>query len=215
MAHPLSYPAACLGLLLCVTPTAADPVADFYRGQTINCYIGYGVGGAYDFFGRMISKYMSAHIPGHPTIFPSNVPGASSMLLANRLAKIAPRDGTAFGIVNSALIFDPLFSGSKSKAQFTGPDMTMIGNAVSAAAVLLSWKNSGVKSVEDLRHKKLVVGAMTRTGDTYVLPLAMKRVLQLDNMSIVTGYPGTREALLALERGEITGRTWEIGRAHV
>jgi hypothetical protein len=88
--------------------------------------------------------------------------------------------------------------------------MTMIGNAVSAAAVLLSWKTSGIKTIDDLRHKKLVVGAMTRTGDTYILPLAMKRILKLDNMTIVTGYPGSREAVLALERGEITGRTWDM-----
>lgn len=200
----------CLSVGLFATPVVADPVADFYKDKTITCYIGYGVGGAYDFFGRTISKYMSAHIPGNPTIFPVNLPGASSMLMANRLAKIAPRDGTAFGIVNSALIFDPLFSGQKSKAQFTGPDMTMIGNAVSAAAVLLAWKASGVKTIDDLRSKKLIVGAMTRTGDTYILPLAMKRILQLDNMSIVTGYPGSREAVLALERGEITGRMWDI-----
>jgi tripartite-type tricarboxylate transporter receptor subunit TctC len=176
----------------------------------VTCYVGYGVGGAYDLYARQISRYLSRHIPGQPKVVVENMPGASSMVLANYLAKRAPRDGTAIGAVNSALIFDPLFSGSASKAQFAGPDMTMIGNAVSAAAVLISWKASGVARFDDLTRKKLVIGAVSRTGDTYVLPLAMKRLLDLKNLEIVTGYPGSREVLIALEQGEITGRVWDM-----
>ena len=147
--------------------------------------------------------------PGEPKVIVENMPGASSMVLANYLAKRAPRDGTAIGAVNSALIFDPLFSGSASKAQFEGPDMTMIGNAVSAAAVLIAWKASGVASFDDLTRKKLVIGAVSRTGDTYVLPLAMKRLLGLQNLEIVTGYPWPR-CSIPLDRAEVTGRAWDM-----
>jgi tripartite-type tricarboxylate transporter receptor subunit TctC len=189
---------------------AEEDVAQFYRGRTVTCLIGYGVGGAYDFYARQISKYLARHIPGNPRVVPENMPGASSMVLGNHLARRAPRDGSVFGIVNSALIFDPLFAGAQSKAQFEGPEMTMIGNAVSAAAVLISSKASGVRSFDELRSKDLVIGAMTRTGDTYVLPLAMKRILNLDRLQIVTGYPGSREVLIALERGEVSGRVWDM-----
>ena len=78
-------------------------------------YIGYGVGGGYDLFARTISRHMSRHIPGNPTILPVNMPGASSMILGNHLAKRAPRDGTAFGAVNSALLFDTLFAGDANR----------------------------------------------------------------------------------------------------
>jgi tripartite-type tricarboxylate transporter receptor subunit TctC len=194
---------------LCASPASADAVADFYRGKTITCYIGYEAGGGYDLYARTISKHITKHIPGNPAVLPVNKPGASSMVLANFLAKVAPRDGTVIGAVNSALIFDPLFAGPDSKAQFTGPDMTMIGNAVSSASVLVSWKTSGVTSFEDLKHKELLIGATSRTGDTYLLPLAVKKVLGV-NLKIITGYPGTREAALALERGEISGRVWDM-----
>ena len=40
--------------------------------------------------------------------------------------------------------------------------------------------------------------------------MAVKNVLGLDNLKIITGYPGTREAAIALERGEITGRVWDM-----
>jgi tripartite-type tricarboxylate transporter receptor subunit TctC len=201
---------AMLALALFAGTAAADPVADFYRGKTITTYIGYGVGGGYDLFARTISRHMPRHIPGNPSMLPVNMPGASSMVLGNHLAKRAPQDGTAIGAVNSALVFDALFAGDESKAQFRGPEMTMIGNAVSSASVLVAWHTSGVKTIDDLRQKGLVIGATSRTGDTYLLPLAVKNVLGLEGLKIILGYPGTREAAIALERGEITGRVWDM-----
>lgn len=206
----LSLMVASLCAALSGGTAAAQSVADFYRGKTITCYIGYGVGGGYDLFARTISRHMSRHIPGNPTILPVNMPGASSMILGNHLARRAPRDGTAIGAVNSALLFDALFAGAESKAQFNGPEMTMIGNTVSSAAVLVAWHTSGIKTIDDLRHKPLIIGAPSRTGDTYLLPLSIKNILGLDNLKIITGYPGTREIVIALERGELTGRVWDM-----
>jgi tripartite-type tricarboxylate transporter receptor subunit TctC len=201
--------AACLGATA-VDPAVADEVADFYRGKTITCYIGYGVGGGYDTIARTISRHMGSHIPGNPTIVPVNMPGASSMVLADFLAKRAPADGTAFGAVNSALVYEPLFDGDASKAQFKGPDLTMIGNAVSSASVLLAWHTTGIKTIDDIRHKQLIIGAPTNTGDTYLQPLAVKNILGLDKLKIITGYPGTREIALAIEQGELQGRVWDM-----
>jgi tripartite-type tricarboxylate transporter receptor subunit TctC len=209
-ARLLSLAFAPLLLVVSAGPLAAQSVAEFYRGKTITCYIGYGVGGGYDLFARTISRHMTRHIPGNPLIVPVNMPGASSMILGNHLARRAPQDGTAFGAVNSALVFDTLFAGSESKAQFHGPELTMVGNAVSSASVLVAWHTSGVKTIDDLRQKQLIIGATSRSGDTYLLPLAVKNVLGLDNLKIITGYPGTREAAIALERGEITGRVWDM-----
>jgi tripartite-type tricarboxylate transporter receptor subunit TctC len=209
-ARLLSLAVAPLLLVLATGPLAAQSVAEFYRGKTITCYIGYGVGGGYDLFARTISRHMPRYIPGNPTILPVNMPGASSMILGNHLARRAPQDGTAFGAVNSALVFDTLFAGSESKAQFHGPELTMIGNAVSSAAVLVAWHTSGVKTMNDLKQKQLIIGSTSRSGDTYLLPLAIKNVLGLDNLKIITGYPGTREAAIALERGEISGRVWDM-----
>jgi tripartite-type tricarboxylate transporter receptor subunit TctC len=199
-----------LGLLAAARPAAADEVADFYRGKTVTCYIGYGVGGGYDLFARTISRHMGRHIPGEPTIIPMNMPGASSMVLANFLAKRAPADGTAFGAVNSALVYEPLFDGDASQAQFKGPDLTMIGNAVSSASILFAWHTTGIKTIDDLRHKSLIIGAPTKSGDTYLQPLAIKNVLGLNTLKIITGYPGTREIALAIEQGELQGRVWDM-----
>jgi tripartite-type tricarboxylate transporter receptor subunit TctC len=201
---------ATLFALISAQPAAADAIADFYRGKTITCFIGYGVGGGYDLFSRTISRHMTRHIPGNPTIVPINMPGASSMVLGNHLARRAPRDGTAFGAVNPALLFERIFSGAESKAQFNGTEMTMIGNAVASAGVLIAWHTAGIKTLADLRSKPLIIGTPSRAGDNYFLPLSIKNVLGLDRLRIITGYPGTRELALALEQGELTGRVWDM-----
>jgi tripartite-type tricarboxylate transporter receptor subunit TctC len=195
-----------------LTTAAAESVADFYRGKTLTCYIGYASGGGYDLYARIISRHMQKHIPGNPNILAVNMPGASSMTLGNHLAKLAPRDGTAFGAVNSALVFDPLFNGPKSKAQFKGPDLTTIGNAVTSASVLVALAKAGVDSVSQIMgkgDKSLVIAASTPSGDTFLLPLALRNVLGL-RLKIITGYPGTRESVMALETGEVHGRVWDM-----
>ncbi len=203
-------PALALAALVWVAPASAQSVEEFYSGKTLNCLVGYGPGGGYDTYARTICKHMVKHIPGNPDMVAQNMPGASSMRLATYLYKVAEPDGLSIGAVNAALLFEGLFKGEASNAEFSGPDFTMVGSAVSSASVLVAWKDAGFDTLSDLDGKELIVGASSPTGDTYLLPLAMKRVLGLDNMKLILGYPGTREAALALERGEITGRVWDM-----
>jgi tripartite-type tricarboxylate transporter receptor subunit TctC len=200
-------------LIACVLAPLAVASAhaqDFFKGKQIDLYVGYEAGGGYDVFARTIARHIASHIAGTPSVIVINMPGASSMVLGNHLAKVSPRDGTAFGAVNSALLFDTIFAGPESKAQFRGTDMTMIGNIVSSASVLIAWKTTGIKTLEDLKTKPLIIAATSRTGDTYLLPLAIKKILGLTNMKIIMGYSGTAAAAVALERGEVTGRVWDM-----
>ena len=73
--------------------------AEFYKGKNIDLYVGYSVGGAYDLYARLLSRHLSKHIPGNPTIVPKNMDGAGSLRLANWLYNVAPKDGSAFGII--------------------------------------------------------------------------------------------------------------------
>src|SRR5262249_61145330 len=84
-AVPVAPPAA---------PAAGQSVADFYRGKTITMAVGTSPGGDYDLRMRMVGRHLGKHIPGNPTIVPTNMPGAGQMLVANWLANVAPKDGT-------------------------------------------------------------------------------------------------------------------------
>ncbi len=193
-----------------ISVALADPLSDFYRGKTVSLYIGAEAGGGYDLYARALSRYMARYIPGNPAVLPMNMPGASSIILGNYLAKIAPRDGSVIGVVSPLLLFEPLFSGSQSMAQFRGPGMTMIGNGASAHWALLARHSAGVSSVDDLKRKDLIVGTTARAGAAYILTHAIKEVLGLDHLKIVTGYSGIREVIGAVERGEISGCVMDL-----
>jgi tripartite-type tricarboxylate transporter receptor subunit TctC len=91
-------------LVLATTLTAAqaDPVADFYRGKTVNVLIGVGVGGEYDLQARLVARHIGKHIPGNPTVVAQNMTGAGGLKMTNYLATIAPRDGTHIGMIQNA-----------------------------------------------------------------------------------------------------------------
>lgn len=197
-------------LMLTGAPATADEVADFYRGKTVTMFIGYPAGGGYDLYARIIARHMGRHIPGNPQFVSQNMPGASSMVLGNHIARVAPRDGTAMAAVNSALLFDWIYAGAASKAQFKGPELLTVGNIVTSANTLVALSKTGITSLDQLKTKELIVGATGRSGDTYLQPLAMKRMLGLDAMKLVPGYPGTNEVAVALERAEVTGRVWDL-----
>src|SRR5262245_48474167 len=104
-----------LTILLGTLTSAAQPVADFYRGKTVQLLIGYTVGGNYDLSGRILARHIGRHIPGNPTVVPQNLPGAGSLRLANLLYNVAPKDGTTFGMVGRAVSMEPLLGTDASK----------------------------------------------------------------------------------------------------
>jgi tripartite-type tricarboxylate transporter receptor subunit TctC len=195
--------AAAIGALAPVLPSRAQPPAEFYKGKSIDLYIGYSVGGAYDLYARVLSRHLGRHIPGNPTIVPKNMEGAGSLRLANWLFNVAPRDGTAIGTIGRGTAFDPIL-GSKA-AQLDGTRYSWIGSANNEVSVCVSWKTSGITSFEDLLTKELVIGGTGAAADTDQFPKILNGVLGT-RLKIVAGYPGGNEITMAMERGEVSGR---------
>src|SRR4051812_32800434 len=86
-----------LGLVLAAVAAAhahADDVAGFYRGKQVRLVVGYGTGGGYDVYARLLAKILGRHIPGSPTVIVQNMPGAGSLRAANFIYAGAPKDGT-------------------------------------------------------------------------------------------------------------------------
>jgi len=181
----------------------ADSVADFYRGRTVEVYVGYSTGGGYDIYARMLARHMGRFIPGNPTLLPKNMEGAGSLRLANWLANAAPRDGTAFGTIGRGTAFDPVLG--QPGAQFAAGDLSWIGSMNQEVSICASWATSGVASFEDLLTKELLVGAVSNNDDTGQFAKVMNTVLGT-KLKIVAGYPGGNDVVLAMERGEVQGR---------
>ena len=193
--------AACLAL--CPMAAGAQIPADFYRGRSIDLYIGYSAGGGYDVYARALARHMGRFIPGNPTIVPKNMPGAGSLVLANWLYNVAPRDGTAFGTIARGVAFDPLLG--STKAQFDAAKFNWIGSMNDEVSICAAWHTTGVTSLEQVMHKELTVGGSGPAADTDQFPKVLNDTIGT-RFKVVTGYPGGNDIDLAIERGEVMGR---------
>jgi tripartite-type tricarboxylate transporter receptor subunit TctC len=189
--------------LLLPQPTRAQPVADFYRGKTVTLTVGYSAGGGYDTYARILAHHMGRHIPGQPTIVVQNAPGAGSMRAANTIYNVAPKDGTAFGMFGRGIALEPLIG--TSPAQFEATKFLWLGSGTEEAAVVVIRAEKSIKTWADMLTKPFTVGGEGTGSDPDVYALMLKNVFGV-KLRLISGYPGTTEMALAVERGEVDGR---------
>jgi tripartite-type tricarboxylate transporter receptor subunit TctC len=196
--------AVAVGLfLLSASLAQAQSPADFYKGKTVELYIGYSVGGGYDLYARVLARHIGKYIPGNPTVVPKNMEGAGSLRLANWLYRVGPKDGTVFGIIGRGTAFDPVLG--EAGAQFDGTKFTWIGSANDEVSVCVAWQTAGITTFDELQAKGMTVGGTGASADTDQFPRIINGVLGT-KMRIVSGYPGGNDVVLAMERGEVQGR---------
>jgi tripartite-type tricarboxylate transporter receptor subunit TctC len=176
---------------------------DVFAGKTISLYIGSTPGGGYDSYARLIARHWSEHIPGHPTIVPVNMPGAGSNKLAYYIYAVAPKDGTAVGAIFPGAVVEQLI-GDKP-VQHDASKFTYVGSANSEVLVCYDRADAPVKSFADAFKTEIKMAASAEGGSTRDFPLVLNEVLGT-RFKIVTGYPGSREMMLAIEQGEVAGQ---------
>ena len=108
-----------------------DAVADFYRGRSISLVIGFGAGGGYDAYARLLARHIGRHIPGSPSLVAQNMQGAGGLKATQFLYDVAPRDGTVIGTVARGQPLAPLLLGNTS---FDATRFTWIGSVTDEAS---------------------------------------------------------------------------------
>ena len=194
------------------TQVRADSIADFYRGRTLTVYVGVSVGGEYDLQARLVSRHIGKHIPGTPAVVTQNMTGAGGLVMANWLYNLAPKDGTAVGVIQNG--FPSQQAVGLQGIQFDSTRFSWIGSVAPTVETIAFWKNSGVTGMDDLRARETIVGSVGKSNITYTFPMMMNEYLGT-KFRIVTGYPGGNDINLAMERGEVAGRnnTWSSWKA--
>jgi tripartite-type tricarboxylate transporter receptor subunit TctC len=201
---PLRVAVLAIGSALLPSQAHADTVADFYRGKSINVYIGVNVGGGYDFEARLLARFMRAHIPGNPVLVPQNMIGAGGIKMANFLSSIAPQDGTAIGMFPNTLI--AVQAVGTDGAQYDAKRFSWIGSMTSSPLTFTTWHTTGVKTIGDARRRELTVAASNKGAITYTFPRMLNEFLGT-KLKIVSGYQGNSTMVVAMERGEVDGVT--------
>ena len=193
-------PAALVGAFLAASATAQTPGA--FAGKTVTMYIGFGPGGGYDLWARVVARHIGAHLPGNPTVNAQNLEGAGSYRAANFIYNVAPKDGTAMAMIARDAVLGPL-TGAPG-AQFDATKFSWLGTPAIETNICIAYHTSPVKTVQDLTQKELVVGDNGPGTGTHSYPKALNALLGM-KFKIIAGFPASSDVFLAMERGEIDG----------
>jgi tripartite-type tricarboxylate transporter receptor subunit TctC len=199
---PVYLASVCALAVMSPQTASAQSVADFYKGKTITIVVGSDVGGGYDLTARTLAHHLARHVPGQPTIIVQNKPGASSILAANYVYEIAPKDGSVIAAVQRPIPFQTLFGGTG--VRFDVRKMQWLGSTTNELGVVVAWHAAPQQTFADLYKSEMVIGGTGPATDPELYPRAMNRVLGT-KFRIVGGYPGQAQVALAMERGEIQG----------
>jgi tripartite-type tricarboxylate transporter receptor subunit TctC len=178
----------------------AAGVEDFYKGRNVALVIGYSVGGGYDAYARLLARYIGKHIPGDPSIIPQQMTGAGSLRAANYIYSVAPKDGSAFGTFSRSMGISPLID----KAEFDSRKFTWLGSVTDDNTICLTWNTSPIKTWDDFLKRPSKFGGEGAGADPDIWTLLYKNVFGA-RVQLVSGYPGTNDTVLAMERGEVDG----------
>ena len=180
----------------------ASAQAPNLAGKTVSMVIGFGPGGGYDLWARVVARHIGKHLPGNPTVVPQNMPGAGSFTAAAHIYGAAPKDGTVIGIIARDAALGPLTG--QEGARFDATKITWLGTPTTETNVCIAYRTAKVKKAEDLLTTELIVGDTGPGTGTHAYPKALNALLGL-KFKLIGGYPSSSDVFLAMERGEVEG----------
>jgi len=183
-------------------PAYAQSVEEFYRGKTINFVIGYPTAGPPDIYARLVTRHMGKYIPGNPNMIARNMPGAGSLIAANHVFNVAPKDGTTFALTSPTIPLEETLG--VPQAKFRASEFNWIGRLATNPNITFVANTSPVKNIKDAFDKVAILGATARSSTNAIYPFVLNNVLGT-KFKVVTGYEGTAAVMLAIERGEVEG----------
>lgn len=187
------------------TPAYAQSVEQFYSGRQLSLVVGTAAGSGYDVVGRMVGRHMSQYLPGQPTIVARNMPGAGGIVATNHVANVAESDGSVIAVVGREAIFDPVFSGPSSRAKYDPRKFVWLGTPNYEIGMAYAMTTSGLEKIEDAMGREVTVAAAGATSGSAVTPRLVNSLIGT-KFKIITGYPGSMDAMQAMERGETEAR---------
>jgi len=186
----------------CLATMTAQAQEPFFARKTITISIGYTAGGSYDLYGRLVARHLGKHIPGQPTVVAQNMPGTGSLKAAAYLYDVAPKDGTALGVVVESAALEQALG--NPAAQYDAGRFTYVGRVATSNNIFMQWHTSKVQSIDD---SKRIESSLAGTGPGSIAETVPRLLNALagTKFKLVSGYPASNEAMLAMERGEVEG----------
>jgi tripartite-type tricarboxylate transporter receptor subunit TctC len=191
--------ASTLAWTLPTRPAAAQDIID----RPVNIYVAGTAGGGIDLYARVLARHIGRHIPGKPAVNVQVMPGAGGIRAANFLAQQAPKDGTAITTFAGGPILEPLVGARKT--DYDSSHFTWIGAVSKDVGMCVAWGASPFKTIKDAQRETMIVAGTGAGSDTDTWPVILNELIGT-KFKLVTGYLGTQETIIAIERGEAHGR---------
>jgi tripartite-type tricarboxylate transporter receptor subunit TctC len=173
------------------------------RSETLSIQVGYSPGGSFDLVSRIVADHIGAYLPGQPDVIVENVPGAGSLKLAKMVMSDTATDGMVLASVNSGLALLPILE--PESTDFDPLKAHYIAAMSTESSYCITPKATGIETFDAFLQSGAKVGATGKTSSTYTYPAAIKAAFDA-NIEIVTGFEGSAEIDLAMERGDLQGR---------
>lgn len=173
---------------------------EFYSGKTVNIIV--SGAGAYENYARLIARHMPKYIPGKPNMIVQMMPGGGGLRAANYIAKVAPRDGTTIAATHGAVLTSALLS--PEVTEFDVKTFGTIGNITRDTYLAYIWATAPQQKIQDAKSTEMIVGGASVGGAGIDLAIMVRDLLGY-KLKIVSGYKGSNDTKLAMERGEIHG----------
>ena len=199
---PIRISAAAAVFAAMTAPAAAQ--APSLAGKNVQMIIGFASGSANDVWGRVVARHIGNHLPGRPTVVPQNMPGAGSFVAASYIYNIAPKDGTAIGLISGPAVLGPL-TGAPG-ARFDPTRITWLGALTTDTSLCVAYNapHVKVKTLKDIYEKELNVGSVGTGNQAYSYPKALNALLGM-KFKVILGFASNSAIFLAMERGELDG----------
>ena len=190
-------------LLYFAGPRSGAAQEPYYKGKQIRIIVGLSSGGGYDRAARMLARFMGKYIPGNPDVVVQNMPGAGSVTAANYVWGVAKPDGLTLLAPHNNVYLSQL-SGQK-EVQFDLAKFQWIGSLENDDMMLFGRADAPYKSIGDIiKAKEQPKCGSTGVGSSdYVMSKVLEDTIGA-KVTHVTGYPGSSEIAIALERGEVS-----------
>ena len=192
---------AIIGIACCWSLAAIADDSVNFAGKTVHFIAGFEAGGPYDSYTRLIAQHIGAHLAGNPITVVDNMPGAGSVTATNYLYNVAPRDGTAMGIMSQTIGIGQLLQNVPG-IRYDVRNMTWIGRITPNVEVAFTWYKSNFRTIEDTKNQQVIAAGTGPTSSSVVFPRLMNALVGTQ-FKLVRGYTGPASAFLALENGEV------------
>jgi hypothetical protein len=129
--------------------------------------------------------------------------GASSLKAVKYLDTGPPTDGSVITAFNPGLLNESLLSADKLRFKFT--EVAFVGSITRDLRACYAWGATGIKTFDDLKKaKQFNMGAPAPGTSSYINEAILKNMFGIA-VRQVTGYAGSAQQRMAIERGELDG----------